>query len=133
MMNQIVIDTSAIVAVLVNEPTRPAIVQVTQGTELIAPASVHWEIANAFSAMFKQNRLTLDEAITALHSYFQIPIRFVDVELKDSLTLAYQFNLYAYDAYLIRCAQKYKALLLSLDKSLLTVAQQTGVSIIEVV
>jgi hypothetical protein len=28
----------------------------------IGPGSVTWEIANAFSAMFKRNRLTLDEA-----------------------------------------------------------------------
>jgi len=61
----VVVDASAIIAVIVNEPSKSDIIQATQGASLIAPASIHWEIANAFSAMFKRSRLSLEEAIKA--------------------------------------------------------------------
>ena len=128
----IVVDASAIIAVIANEASKSDIIRVTQGATLIAPASIHWEIANAFSAMFKQNRLTLEEAVNALAIYQQIPVRFVEVELEASLQIAQQLNIYAYDAYLLRCAQKHKAPLLSLDKALLRVAQQLKLQVIEV-
>jgi predicted nucleic acid-binding protein len=82
---QLIIDSSAIIAVLVNEASKAAIIQATQETDLLAPSSIHWEIANAFSAMFKRKRLTLTEALTAIGIYQQIPIRFIEVELEESL------------------------------------------------
>jgi len=91
-----------------------------------------WEICNAFSAMLKRNRITLAQALQAIQIYYQIPIRFADVELADSLTIAARLGIYAYDAYLIRCALKYNASLLSLDKNLIRVAQQINVNVIEV-
>ncbi|MEW5956891.1 MAG: type II toxin-antitoxin system VapC family toxin [Chloroflexota bacterium] len=107
-------------------------VQATQKADLIAPSSIHWEIGNAFSAMFKRNRITLDEALKAVEIYKQIPIRFVEVELEEALSIARQGNIYAYDAYLLRCAQKYNTVLLSLDETLLTVAEQFKVKVIRV-
>ena len=128
----IVVDASAIIAVIVNEPSKTNIIRVTQGATLIAPASIHWEIANAFSAMFKKDRLTIEDAVNALTIYAQIPIRFVEVELEESLRIAGQLNIYAYDAYLLRCAQKQKAPLLSLDKALVRLAKELKLQVIEV-
>jgi len=48
---ELVVDTSAIIAVLVREPLRAALIDVTAGADLLAPPSVHWEVGNAFSAM----------------------------------------------------------------------------------
>jgi predicted nucleic acid-binding protein len=103
-----------------------------QDASLIAPASIHWEIANAFSAMFKRNRVNLDKALTAIEIYKQIPIRFIEVELEESLRIAHQLNIYAYDAYLLRCVQKQKAPLISLDKALLKLAKELKLQAIEV-
>ena len=127
----IVVDTSVIVAVISNEPQRGVLIDLTKGVELLAPASVHWEVGNAFSAMLKRNRIELQQALQAIAAYGQIPIRFVDVELEDTLAIAAQLALYAYDAYLIRCALKFNAPLLSLDKALLQAAQQAGARVIE--
>jgi predicted nucleic acid-binding protein len=54
------------------------------------------------------------------------------VELEESSRLAAELNLYAYDAYLIRCAFKYGAPLLSLDQALLRAARSKGVAVLEV-
>jgi predicted nucleic acid-binding protein len=98
----------------------------------LAPASVHWEIGNAFSAMLKRNRIQLDQALKAIAAYRRIPIRLVDVELEDTIAIAARYEIYAYDAYLIRCGLKFSAPLLSLDRGLRQVAGQAGVHTIEV-
>jgi predicted nucleic acid-binding protein len=59
-------------------------------------------------------------------------VRFVEAELEESLRLAAELNVYAYDAYLIRCATKYGAPLLSLDQALLRAARSKGVDVLEV-
>lgn len=129
----IVVDTSVLIAVIANEPQRDTIIEITTGADLLTPPSVHWEVGNAFSAMLRRNRITLAQTLRALEVYGQIPIRLADVELEDSLTIAAQLNIYAYDAYLIRCALKYNAPLISLDEGLVRAAQQMKVRIIEVV
>ncbi|MFN3333757.1 MAG: type II toxin-antitoxin system VapC family toxin [Caldilinea sp.] len=129
---EIVIDTSAIIAVITNEQRKPQLIDVTNAVNLIAPASIHFEIGNAFSAMLKRQRIDLKQAAEALAIYRSIPIRLVDVELEESLRIASQLNVYAYDAYLIRCAEKYHCALLTLDRSLRVQAMAYGVSLVEV-
>ena len=128
----LVIDTSAIIAVIANEPERPAIVEHTIGANLVAPASVHWEVGNAFSAMFKRRRITLDQAKQAIESYEQMPIRFVDVDLGQSLELCDRLGVYAYDSYLLTCALKLRSPILTLDEQLIGAAPLVGVSFLEI-
>ena len=129
----IVIDTSVIIAVVANEPEKEALVDLTQGADLIAPHSVHWEVGNAFSAMLRRERVTVGQAIQAVKLYQQIPIRFVQVELEGALEIADITGIYAYDAYLIRCALKFESPLISLDRNLVTAAKEMKARVIEVV
>ena len=131
-VSNIVVDTSVIIAVIANEPTKPTLIRLTKGADLIAPHSVHWEIGNAFSAMFKRGRITVAQALQAVKVYRTIPIRLVDVELEQSLRIADTLGIYAYDAYLIRCALKYKSPLLSLDQRLANSAKRMKARVIEV-
>ena len=131
-MGNIVVDTSVIIAVIANEPTKPTLIRLTKGADLIAPRSVHWEIGNALSAMFKRGRITVAQALQAVKVYRTIPIRLVDVELEQSLRIADTLGIYAYDAYLIRCALKYKSPLLSLDQRLADSAKRMKARVIEV-
>jgi len=128
----LVIDTSVIIAVVTHEPHRERLIALTRGADMIAPPSVRWEIGNAFSAMFKRRRISRQQALQALAACSRIPLRYVGVELEESLVIADEWNLYAYDAYLLRCAVKYRAPLLSLDQDLLRVATRMGVTVIEV-
>jgi len=105
----------------------------TTGTDLIAPHSVHWEVGNAFSAMLRRERITVEQAIKAVKLYQQIPIRLVEVELEEALKIADTLGIYAYDAYLIRSALKYKSPLISLDRNLVRAAKEMKARVIEVV
>jgi len=127
----LVIDTSALVAVLTAEPTRDRIIARTQGAELVAPGSVHWETGNALSALLKRRRLKLAEVQAALEAYARIPIRLVEIELDVALELADRLGLYAYDAYLMTCARRHGAPLLTLDPRLGRVAGEAGVRVME--
>ena len=129
---EIVIDASAIIAVIAKEPERSRIIKATAGADLIAPPSVHWEIGNAFSAMMRRERVTEEQALNALRIYDAIPIQFVDVELSESIQIASRLSTYAYDAYMIRCALKHRAPLLTLDQGLVAAAGSSGVEVIEV-
>jgi predicted nucleic acid-binding protein len=128
----IVVDASVIIAVVANEPKKDMLIRLTSGADLIAPHSIHWEIGNAFSAMLKRDRITVELALKALEAYRRIPLRFVDVELERSLEIADTLNIYAYDAYLICCALKYKSPLISLDRGLVEAAKRMKTKVIEV-
>lgn len=128
----IVVETSVIIGVLMNEKSKPKLIKMTKGEELIAPSSLHWEIGNAFSAMFKRKRIELDLAKEALDYYLMIPIRFVDVDLFKSLEIAKKYNIYAYDAYFLECARQYNSPLITLDDGLKNIANQMSINFIEV-
>jgi len=127
----ITIDTSALIAVIANEPKKSRIVQLTIDASLLAPLSVHWEIGNAFSAMLKRNRVTPIQAQSCIALYQQIPLKFVDVNLSKTIDLAEQLQIYAYDAYLIQCALQTSTPLLTLDAGLIQAAKVVGITILE--
>ncbi len=129
---EIIVDASVLISVIVNDSEKERLVALTQGTELIAPLSVHWEIGNAFSSLLKRGRISLDQALQAIDLYLEIPVRFVEVELANSLQLSSELGIYAYDAYLLRCAEKFRMPLLTLDNRLAQAAKNKGIPILEV-
>ena len=128
----IVVDTSVIIAVISNESQKDRLIELTKGADLVAPPSIHWEIGNAFSAMLKRGRLTLHQTLKAIEVYHKIPVRYAEIELEDTLRIAAEYNIYSYDAYLLRCALKYNAPLISLDRNLVRIAKEMNVVVIEV-
>lgn len=128
----IVIDTSALVAVITNEPERKAIIEITLGQTLIGPGSIPWEIGNAFSAMFKQNRITFKQASKGLEIFESIPLQYVQPDLVNVLRISRKGKMYAYDAYFLDCAIKNRAPLLTLDKKLQKIACSFKIEVFEV-
>jgi predicted nucleic acid-binding protein len=129
---EIVVDASVLIAVVTNEEEKEKLIRITTDAELVAPLSVHWEIGNAFSSLLKRRRIELEDALQAIEIYLQIPVRFVEVELTESMELADEMGLYAYDAYLLRCAEKFHLPLLTLDYQLLEAAKKKKVRVLEV-
>ncbi len=126
------IDTSALIAVVGNETSKDRIIEITASYSLYAPVSVHWEIGNAFSAMFKRQKTDLELAKLALKAYQEVPLKFIEVPLEQALELSYSQKIYAYDAYLILCAQQTSTPLLTLDRGLKMVAKNIGLHVLEV-
>jgi predicted nucleic acid-binding protein len=128
----IVIDTSAVIAVIVAEPTRRSILAATAGQQLLAPGSLPWEVGNALSALMKRGRLVSAQSVEAARLYAKIPIRLISVSIADALRLAADERIYAYDACVLACAMKMNAPILTLDDRLRAVALGLNVSVVEV-
>lgn len=129
----ITIDTSALLAVLLNEKHKPQIVEATKGYELIAPFSLDAEIGNALSAMFKRDRISLSQAQQVLKQFVEIPIRRSKLRLAKSIEIANTHNIYAYDAYVLDCALQYRSPILSLDNQLKAIAEKLELTVLEVI
>jgi predicted nucleic acid-binding protein len=128
----ITIDTSVLLAVCTNEPSKPRMIELTMGHHLLAPASVHWEMGNALSAMLKRERITLEQAQACVASYQSIPLTKIEVDLATAVQLASRFRIYAYDAYLLTCALTERCPLLTLDRALIAVAKQLNLQVLGV-
>jgi predicted nucleic acid-binding protein len=131
-MKTIVVDTSALIAVIANEPEKGRLIELTNGCTLIAPRSVFWEIGNAFSAMLKRGRITKQQVDAALVAFDAIPVRYVELGLKEAVGIAAQYNIYAYDAYVLAAALRYKSPLLSLDQQMVRHGDVVGIQMLEV-
>ncbi|MFU8848467.1 MAG: hypothetical protein ACNA77_07095 [Opitutales bacterium] len=54
---KIVVDASVVLAVILDEPEKPALVAETVGATLLAPGCLSREVGNAFSAILKRKRM----------------------------------------------------------------------------
>ncbi|HSW46956.1 MAG TPA: type II toxin-antitoxin system VapC family toxin [Phycisphaerae bacterium] len=82
--------------------------------------------------MLKQRRVTVHEAQRGLEIFSIIPLRYVEIDLCNSVSIAHQVNMYAYDAYFLDCASRFSAPLLTLDNKLRRAATRIGVNLAEV-
>jgi predicted nucleic acid-binding protein len=89
-------------------------------------------VGNAFSAMLKQDLLTIDDARKGLAIFEEIPVRYTKPDFPHALALAHRTNMYAYDAYFLDCAMKHNAPLLTLDRKLRAAAKDLNITTWEV-
>ena len=129
---EITVDTSALLAVVLGEPERDRVVQLTAGCGLVAPGSVPWEVGNAFSAMFKRKRLSREEAREGISVFLGIPVRYAIPDLDRAVALADELKIYAYDAYVLECAIRFRTPLVTLDRQVATSAATLGIACPEV-
>ena len=132
-MTKIVVDTSIIIACLLNEPEKSHLEEITAGVQLVAPGSLPWEVGNALSALFKKKRFSdTKQAYSVVKEFSDIPIHLIHIDLKETMDLCFRRCIYAYDAYMILCARHTRAPLLTLDRRLAIVAEEEKINVLEV-
>ncbi len=131
-MASLVIDTSALLAVLLNEPTRPALIGATEGYALVGAPSLPWEVGNALVAGFRRRRLSIANVRQAWAIYQAVPIRLANIDAGRAVDLALELGLYAYDGYVLETARTERLALLTLDLGLARAAQRIGLKLQEV-
>ena len=127
----LVADTNIFLAVVLNEPERAHIIEVTSDAVLSAPEILPYEIGNALSAMIKRRQISKAEALVAEKAANLIPVRLVSIDIQKALELAIEHNIYAYDAYFLICAKSLAQPLMSLDKRMKQIARDLGINIVE--
>ncbi len=128
---RVIADTNVFLAVVLNEPEKDRIIQLTAGADVFAPEILPYEIGNALSAMYKRKQITSTEALTAQESTEVISVRLVPIDIQEALGLAMEFTIYAYDAYFLQCAKSLSSPLLTLDKRMKQVAAELKIDILE--
>ena len=129
---KLVVDTSIVMAVILNEESREKLIEITREAELIAPHSIYWELGNALSANIKRNRITEQQALFAIVQFQKMSIRYIDIDIYHAMELSNRYQIYAYDAYLLECSLSHSVKLLSLDKKMCELAKLAGITVIEV-
>ena len=127
----VVIDASALLAVLLDEPEREMIVESTKGASLVAPASLVYEVSNALSSLMRRQSLSIAESITVYHAFVRISIRLIEPDMQAAILVSGEESIYAYDAYFIVCAERMGIPLLTLDRKLANIARKRGVRLLE--
>ena len=128
---KIIVDTNTFLAVALNEPEKKRIIQLTEGHDLIAPDVLPFEIGNALTAMMKKNSLKKKDVASAWEVVQQIPVDLRHTDIKSALRMAIKFNIYAYDAYFLACAENLRSPLLTLDIGMKRIAREIGITILE--
>ncbi|GHT46602.1 twitching motility protein PilT [Planctomycetales bacterium] len=127
---ELLLDTSAITTVLVGEPERETVINLTKNVTIVAPSVVPFEIANGLTKMMKKKIIDRNKMIEVF-SYFQrIPIKLIDVNIKHSLEIAWEYNIYAYDAFYLEPAQRLGLPLLTFDGNMARVGSEIGLIIL---
>ena len=127
----LVIDTSAVLAVLLDEPTRPALISAAEGYGLVGAPSLPWEVGNALMAGIRRRRLSAAAVRQAWASYQAVPVRLVEIDAGHALEIAVELGLYAYDAYVLETARAERLPLLTLDGGLTRAAQRLDLRLVE--
>ncbi len=127
----IISDTNIFLAVVLDEPEKDWIIEITEGMDTLAPEILPYEIGNALSAMIKRKQILNDEAFFAQRASGSIPVRLLNVDVHEALKIAIEFNIYAYDAYFLQCAKSMSCPLLTLDKRMKKVAIDLDIDVLE--
>lgn len=127
----VISDTNIFLAVVLNQPEKAHIIQLTSGIDVVAPEILPYEIGNALSAMLKRGQITNKEALSAQKATNKIPARLVAIDILKALKLAIEFNIYAYDAYFLQCAMALSSPLITLDNRMKKIATDLNIEVLE--
>jgi predicted nucleic acid-binding protein len=120
-----------VLAVLLAEPEKQAVVEATMGRVLCAPASLRWEVGNAATAGVKRGRLTSERGRQLVTDFEQVTIRELAVDLRRAVDLGLELGIYAYDAFILEGARSSGFPLLALDGPIRKNAKKLGLSLVE--
>ena len=127
----ILLDACVIMAVLLEEPEKDMVLELTKKSFLIVPDVIDFEIGNALSKLYKRRIITEKEVYEALLIYQQMPLHKKTVDINHSLRISCKYSIYAYDAYYLEMASRFNIALLTFDTDMKTVASDLKINILE--
>ena len=129
---KMVADTNIYLAVVLHEPERSTIIELTSESELIAPEVLPFEIGNALTSLFRRGLLDKQRVLQAWEYVQLIPVHLRPVDFHHALEIATRFHIYAYDAYFLACALSLRLPLMTMDKKMLAIAKELAIPVVEV-
>ena len=119
-------------AVLLEEPEKDSVLELTRNSNLIVPNVIDFEIVNALSKLYKRKILSENEVYQALFLYKEMPLYTKIVDINHSIKISCKYSIYAYDAYYLEMASRLNLPLITFDSEMKTVAKDLKINILEV-
>jgi predicted nucleic acid-binding protein len=119
-------------AVILNEPSRNAVITLTENATILSAEVISFEIGNALINLFKKRKITEEELLAAYGNYTTIPIEDIEVDIEKALNIACKYKIYAYDAYYLEVAQRLRLPLITFDGSMKRVGLDLKIKVTEV-
>jgi len=123
-------DACAIMAVIIKEPERDLVIQLTQNAVMVSPDMVSYEIANALTKMIKKKIIEKERMINAFNFFKRIPIKKIEIDIEKALEIAWDYKIYAYDACYLESAKRLNLPLLTFDGNMIKVGKELGINIL---
>jgi predicted nucleic acid-binding protein len=128
----IILDACAIMAVLMEEPEKDAIIKLTQGSIVIVPNVIDFEIANALSKLYRRKILSENDVYETYFTYKKMPLQIKTVNINSSIGIFCKFSMYAYDSYYLEIASRLNLPLLTFDLNMKKAANDMNIKVLEV-
>jgi len=123
-------DACAIMAVIVKEPERDLIIQLTKNAVMVSPDMVSYEIANALTKMMKKKIIERERMVNAFKFFRKIPIKTIEIDIERALEIAWKYKIYAYDACYLESAKRLNLPLLTFDGNMIKIGNELGIKIL---
>lgn len=130
-----VVDSSAVLALLLREQNGPGVVKAIEREDsLMAPALLPYEVANALQVAVRRKRIAPEEVDRCIGRHLQLPWAFEmqtsELRLSAIGRLASVHGLSAYDAAYLELAMHRSCAIVSLDASLRAAARREHVEVL---
>jgi len=127
---EILVDAYAIMAVIVKEPERDLVIELTKNAVIVSPDMLPYEIANALSKMMKKKVIEKERMVNAFDYFKKIPIKTIEIDFQKALDIAWNYKIYAYDACYLEAAKRLNLQLLTFDGNMIKVGKGLGINIL---
>jgi predicted nucleic acid-binding protein len=117
-------------AVIVKEPERDLVIQLTKDAVIISPDMVSYEIANGLTKMMKKKIIEKERLLNAFQYFKKIPIRTIEIDIETAIEIAWNYKIYAYGACYLEAAVRLNLPLLTFDGNMIRVGKELGINII---
>ena len=126
----IITDASAIIAVVAMEPEREKVILLTRGANIVCPNMISYEISNGLTKMMKKKVIGKKQMLNMFEYYKRIIIKQIEVDFMNALEIAWNYNIYSYDACYLELADRLKLPLLTFDGNMAKIGKEIGINIL---
>jgi len=127
---EIMVDACAIMAVIVKEPERDTVIKLTKSAVIVSPDMISYEISNALTKMMKKKVIDKERMINAFDYFKNITIKTIDIDFIKVLEIAWDYNIYAYDACYLEASKRLNLPLLTFDGNMIKIGKEMGINIL---
>jgi len=127
---EVLLDACAIMAVIVKEPERDTVIRLTKSAVIVSPNMISYEISNALTKMMKKKVINKEHMINAFNYFKGISIKTINIDFIKALEIAWNYNIYAYDACYLEASKRLNLPLLTFDRNMIKIGSDMGINIL---